>query len=173
MGEQPVLRGARVVLSPAGDPQLGAILEVLLDPTVVRWWGHYDSDRVREEYADPKDEVVYLVEVAGDVAGIIQYGEEDDPDYRHASIDIALKAPAQGTGVGPEAIRVVLRHLFGERGHHRITIDPAAENRNAIRAYEKVGFRPVGIMRQFERGEDGAWHDNLLMDLLRSEFVDG
>ena len=39
-------------------------------------------------------------------------------------------------------------------------------NENAIRAYAKVGFRPVGVMRSYERNADGTWHDNLLMDLL-------
>jgi aminoglycoside 6'-N-acetyltransferase len=36
----------------------------------------------------------------------------------------------------------------------------------------KVGFRPVGITRQSERGSDGTWHDNLLMDLLADELVE-
>lgn len=36
----------------------------------------------------------------------------------------------------------------------------------AIRAYEAVGFRRVGIMRAHERGADGSWRDGLLMDLL-------
>jgi hypothetical protein len=36
----------------------------------------------------------------------------------------------------------------------------------------KVGFRPVGVMRRCERDADGTWHDNLLMDLLASEFED-
>jgi L-amino acid N-acyltransferase YncA len=40
----------------------------------------------------------------------------------------------------------------------------------AIRAYEKVGFRRVGVMRSYERGPDGSWHDNLLMDLLAGEL---
>lgn len=40
----------------------------------------------------------------------------------------------------------------------------------AIRAYEKAGFRPVGTMRKYERGSDGAWHDGLLMDMLQEEF---
>lgn len=62
---------------------------------------------------------------------------------------------------------VTLRPL---RGHHRLTIDPACGNAGAIRAYEAVGFRPVGTMRRYERGADGSWHDNLLMDLLREEF---
>jgi aminoglycoside 6'-N-acetyltransferase len=106
------------------------------------------------------------------VAGGIQYDEEDDPMYRHASIDIYLAARFQGRGAGTEAVGLLVSYLFGERGHHRITIDPAAGNEPAIRCYAKVGFRPVGIMRQYERGSDGTFHDGLLMDLLRGELTD-
>ncbi len=62
------------------------------------------------------------------------------------------------------------RYLIDERGHHRLTIDPAADNAAAIRAYEKVGFRRVGIMREYERGPDGTWHDGLLLDMLKEEL---
>ena len=31
--------------------------------------------------------------------------------------------------------------------------------------------RPVGVMRQYERGGDGQFHDGLLMDLLRDELI--
>jgi hypothetical protein len=34
--------------------------------------------------------------------------------------------------------------LFGQRSHHRITIDPAAASDQAIGSYAKVGFRAVG-----------------------------
>jgi aminoglycoside 6'-N-acetyltransferase len=61
--------------------------------------------------------------------------------------------------------------LIEERGHHRITIDPATDNAAALRSYEKVGFKPVGVMRQHERDADGeGWHDSLLMELLASEW---
>jgi aminoglycoside 6'-N-acetyltransferase len=63
-----------------------------------------------------------------------------------------------------------VRYLLEERGHHRLTIDPAVANERAVRAYERVGFRPVGVMRQYSRSPDGTWHDGLLMDLLASEF---
>ena len=53
-----------------------------------------------------------------------------------------------------------------------MSIDPAAANERAIRAYERVGFRRVGVMRAYERGPDGTWHDGLLMDLLRDELLD-
>ena len=50
-------------------------------------------------------------------------------------------------------------------------IDPAADNKAAIRLYQALGFQPVGTMRRYERGPDGSWHDGLLMDLLAGELV--
>jgi aminoglycoside 6'-N-acetyltransferase len=38
-------------------------------------------------------------------------------------------------------------------------------------AYQRVGFRPVGVMRRYERGPDGCWHDGLLMDLLPEDLT--
>jgi len=72
--------------------------------------------------------------------------------------------------VGTDAVRTMARHLVADHGHHRLVIDPAADNTAAIRSYTKVGFRPVGILRQYERGADGTWHDGLLMDLLADEI---
>jgi aminoglycoside 6'-N-acetyltransferase len=64
-------------------------------------------------------------------------------------------------------VRELVRVLVEERGHHRITIDPAASNTAAIRAYEKAGFEPVGVMRAYERDVGGAaFHDGLLMELI-------
>jgi aminoglycoside 6'-N-acetyltransferase len=102
-----------------------------------------------------------------------QYHEENDFDYRHAGIDIALHPAFHGRGLGTDAVRTLARHLVRDRGHHRLTIDPAAGNVVAIRCYSKVGFRPVGVMRRYERGPDGTWHDGLLMDLLAEELTDG
>lgn len=63
----------------------------------------------------------------------------------------------------------MLRHLVHDRGHHRVTIDPALENERAIRSYEKAGFRRVGVMREYGRDADGVWRDGLLLDVLASE----
>jgi aminoglycoside 6'-N-acetyltransferase len=83
------------------------------------------------------------------------------------SIDIFVDPALHGRGIGTEAIRRLAAHLIEERGHHRITIDPAAHNHQAIRAYEKAGFTPVGVMRAYERDmATGEWHDGLLMELV-------
>ena len=108
--------------------------------------------------------------VDGAVAGLVQYYEEPEPKYRHANIDVFLDPAVHGRGLGTEVVRRVARHLIEERGHHRITIDPAAANAAAIRAYEKAGFRPVGVLRRYERDTDGdGWHDGLLMELVVDE----
>ena len=51
-----------------------------------------------------------------------------------------------------------------------LVIDPAAHNEAAIRCCTRAGFRPVGVMRRYERSTDGDWHDGLLMDMLASEL---
>ena len=168
----PVLRGERVVLRPVREADAEALAAMLAEPAVAPWWGDWALARVRADLiAEQEWEVVLAVEVGGEVAGVLLVGEESEPDYRHASVDISLRGAHQGRGIGPEALRLVIAHLIGERGHHRVTIDPAAANERAIRAYERVGFRPVGIMRRYERAPDGTWRDGLLMDLLADEFV--
>ena len=114
-----------------------------------RWWGDFDLERVKADLlgGDP-DEEASSIEHEGAVVGYIQAAEENEPDFRHAGIDLFLAdRPAQGRGLGPDAIRTLAAHLIDDRGHHRLTIDPAADNEPAIAAYAKVGFRPVGIMR--------------------------
>jgi len=107
----------------------------------------------------------------GAVRGMVQYGEEAEPDYRYASIDVFLDPAVHGCGIGRDTVATLARYLVHDRGHHRLVIDPAADNEPAIRCYAAVGFRPVGIMRRYERDADGTrWHDGLLMDLLAEEL---
>ena len=38
-------------------------------------------------------------------------------------------------------------------------------------SYKRVGFKRVGVMRQYEKGADGTFHDNLLLDMLVGELT--
>ncbi|MHB8459436.1 MAG: GNAT family N-acetyltransferase [Candidatus Limnocylindrales bacterium] len=144
---------------------------ILSEPSVARWWNPPGIDGAAADWLADVGQVTFVIERVGVVVGSIQFDEVTDADYRCAAIDLFLTTDAQGQGLGTDAIRAVARHLFEEREHHRLTIDPAAANERAIRAYRKVGFHPVGIMREYERGADGAWHHNLLMDLLAGELT--
>jgi aminoglycoside 6'-N-acetyltransferase len=166
------LRGDRVRLVPVGAGDVTELRRILATPEVRARW--------RDEASSPgwpfddDSSTRFAVLVDGRVRGMIQYDEELEPDYRHANIDIFLDPAVHGHGLGRDAVATLARHLIGARGHHRLVIDPAADNEPAIRCYEAVGFRPVGVMRQYERDEDGAgWHDALLMELLADELGHG
>lgn len=156
------IAGQTVVLRPTAAAHVPAFLEILRHPEVATWWGGYDLERVRRDLLGPHG---FAIELAGEVIGMIIYREETDPDHRHAGIDLALHPDHHGRGLGCDALRTMARHLF-DRGHHRVVTDPAAHNERAVRSCRRAGFRPVGVMRRYERGADGGWHDGLLMELL-------
>lgn len=165
------LAGRRLTLRAGDEADARRLLTILQQPSVSRWWGTPDPlGEIIAALASTGDEVLFVIEAEGEVAGGIQYCEEPTAGYRHAGIDIYLGSAHQGRGLGREAVAVLARYLFEVRGHHRLTIDPAVTNVVAIRCYESVGFRRVGVMRQYERGGDGTFHDGLLMDMLREEL---
>ncbi len=167
------LRGKRVVLRPAVDADAPALAEILATPEVARWWPAFDLARVEAELTGRDEDVeVYAILVDDRVVGAIQSQEESDPEFRHAGIDLFLDPAHHGEGLGPDAIRTLAGFLIAERGHHRLTIDPAAANERAIRAYEKVGFRKVGRLRRYQHFPDDTWQDGLLMEMLAEELRD-
>jgi aminoglycoside 6'-N-acetyltransferase len=160
-----ILRGDGVTLRPSREADVDALVAILAEPAVVRWWRTTTREDVLEELGTS------LVIVLGDrVIGWLLVTEETEPDYRHVAFDIALATAAQGQGYGREALAVAIRHQIGQ-GHHRFTIDPAADNERAIRCYAALGFRPVGLLREHERWPDGRWGDSLLMELLARELT--
>jgi aminoglycoside 6'-N-acetyltransferase len=153
-----------IVLRPLLESDAPELRRIHATPEVMRWWDAPDEGFPLD---DEPEATRLTIEVEGRVAGMVQFSEESEPKYRHAAIDVFLDPVFHGRGIGTEAVRRVVRHLIDERGHHRVTIDPAADNVAAIRAYEKAGFRRVGVMRLAERDADGrGWHDSLLMELV-------
>lgn len=191
----PTLRGPRVLLRAISREDRDRLLGILSEPEVARWWRRDEWERVVGEGSTTFAIVLREdASAAGDgparggagwdgrsgadgadaprpVIGMIQFDEETDPDYRHASVDLFLTSRVHGRGLGAEAIRVLIRYLIDQRGHHRFTIDPAVENERAIRCYANVGFRAVGVLRQYERVAPGVYRDALLMDLLVAELT--
>jgi len=164
------LRGERVLLRPLTDADVPKVSAIQAQPGVARRWGEPDEAELQGKAAGTDESTAFAIELDGEVVGLIEYYEEDDPMYRHAGIDLFLSEDVHGRGLGTDAVRTLALHLVRDRGHHRLVIDPAADNAAAIRAYEKVGFRSVGVMRRYERIDGGEWHDGLLMDLLADEL---
>jgi aminoglycoside 6'-N-acetyltransferase len=166
----PTLRDGDITLRPIGEGDLDPLLAIIGAPGVAEWWTPID-DLEHEREGLCNEGHAFAIEVGGELAGWLAFDEEEEPDYRHASLDIFLAPDYQDRGLGRRALRLAAGWLIGERKHHRLTIDPAAHNARAIRTYSAVGFRPVGVMRRYERGADGSWHDGLLMDLIEDELL--
>jgi aminoglycoside 6'-N-acetyltransferase len=166
-----MLQGDQVTLRPMSAGDMEPLVELFAEPEVASWWPGENLPRLQARLTADDEGVGLVIEVDGRLIGFVQYFEETDPDYRHASIDIVLHPDWTDRGLGTDALRTLARHLFEDRGHHRITIDPTVGNGRAIASYRKVGFRDVGVMRRYERANDGTWRDSLLMDLLAEELV--
>jgi aminoglycoside 6'-N-acetyltransferase len=164
------LRGERVVLRPLTDADRPELARMLATPEVSEWWGDGSVELDPGTADEPLHQFAILFD--GWLAGFIQGYEQLDAQYTYAGIDLFLDPSVLGRGLGTDAVRTVARWLIRERGHHRLVIDPRADNARAIAAYTKVGFRPVGILRQYDRGRDGVLRDGLLMDLLAAELVE-
>lgn len=159
-----VLTTDRLTLRPAHVEDLPRLLEIIQAPGAAEWWGYYEGQ-------EDDDELLagYVILLHDKTIGWIGFNEETAAKYPSVGLDIMLDPAHHGMGYGPEALRGVIDHFIAA-GHHRFTIDPSVNNSKAIRAYEKTGFRRIGIERASERLDDGKWGDGLLMDLLARDL---
>lgn len=139
------------------------------DPAVLDWWSLDPTDAVLARF---QHERCLVILEKGRAVGFLEYHAEPDPDFDHLGLDLVVAAGTdRNRGIGTCALMLFARTAF-VCGHHRITVVPSPENRAAVRCYTKVGFRPVGVMRAYERYR-GRWRDALLMDLLPSDLGGG
>ena len=166
----PTLNGEGVTLRQLVADDVDPLLAIVSSPAVARWWGPHDRASV-EEWLSDDEETHWTIEIEGKVAGMIQSSEELGAAFRHAGIDLFLASDYHGRGLGAQTVQLVATWLIGERGHHRLIIDPAAANTAAIRSYESVGFRRVGVMRRYWYDHvEEDWVDGCLLDLLAHEL---
>jgi len=154
------INGDRVILRPIAPADREPLKAIRDEPEVIRWWG----EQTAEWPGDDDSVEEWVVELDGAVVGFVQFSEEPHDDYRHADIDMLLATAVHGQGLGTDTMRAITRYLIEQRGHHRLTLTTWPHNARAIHVYEKVGFRQVGVTRLSERGDDGRWHDELLME---------
>jgi aminoglycoside 6'-N-acetyltransferase len=150
------------VIVPAGPEHAERLRELRAHPEVAHWWGRPPDGWP----LGPEPHIERFAIVAdGEAVGAVQFWEESDPGSRCADVDIFVAPESQGRGLGTEAMRLIVRHLVEDRGHHRVTLSTAVDNARAIHLYEKAGFRPVGVTRKSSLNElSGEWEDELLME---------
>ena len=91
-------------------------------------------------------------------------------EHRTATLGIAIgEKDYWANGYGSDAIVTLLRFAFAQMNLNRVSLHVFDFNERAIACYKKCGFEIEGRLRENYFGE-GAYHDVIVMAVLRDEF---
>ncbi|MBM4608518.1 GNAT family N-acetyltransferase [Rhodococcus hoagii] len=139
-------------MTPVQPSHHARLREIHRLPEVSRWWKEPADDWP----ADDPDTVGYAVVVDDRVVGFAQWYQESDPEFRHAGLDLFLDGAVTGRAWEAKWCGGCAATSSTIAGFHRIVIDPESANAAAIACYRKVGFREVGIMREYCLAQTGC-----------------
>lgn len=117
----------------------------------------------RNEYGE---QILDIIGPGGITVGLVSY-RNVNRRRAQAELGIELLEPYRGQGYGPQAIRLLLRELFDNRGMQRVYLRVREYNQRARRAYVKVGFRYIRTVRWPLIGVVRY----LVMEITKSEFT--
>ena len=183
---KPTLTGAKVVLRPFREDDVPAMCSILLDPEARVLTGSV-HDEAQAHAQEPPDEEKLLRDwygtcndqtdrldlavtdkAAGECVGEAVLNQWD-PGNESCNFRILLGPGGRNRGFGTEATRLIVGYGFERLGLHRISLEVYAFNPRARRAYEKVGFRPEGVLRESLR-YNSEWIDATAMSMLAPEW---
>ncbi|RGE21077.1 GNAT family N-acetyltransferase [Leucobacter sp. wl10] len=163
--------GPCVTLRAPAEADRDPLLAILAEPEVAQWWVGYTPERVQQEFIEAP-ETTRIIEVGGECAGAMYVLRGDDPEYPTTVMHIFIGTGFRGRRIGEEALALAIREEFAE-GISRVTLDPNVGNEGAIRSYERLGFRRIGVLRDYQVRPGGRLEDALFLDLTRRDFPDG
>ncbi|MGV9249867.1 GNAT family N-acetyltransferase [Streptomyces sp. NPDC003697] len=153
------------------------------DPEVVHWatggdprFGPVTAEAVALGFEtmlrlDPRESAVLTVEdlADGTVIGMVDY-RDLDPIAGQATVGVTIgERDRWGRGHGSDALRLLVAHLFGSFGLHRIGLDTWSGNERAVRAFTGLGFREEGRRRGAVLVA-GRRYDTVLFGMVREEW---
>lgn len=99
------------------------------------------------------------------------YIRDIDREHNKAEYGIFIGVPeARGRGIGTAAAKLMLRYCFGEVGLHRVYLRALADNRQAVRSYEKAGFVQEGYLRD-DVYIGGEYYDIIWMAAVKHDIL--
>jgi RimJ/RimL family protein N-acetyltransferase len=134
--------------------------EPLSEADQQRWYASLSSDPSTQVYA-------VVGRHSEDLLGSITLRNLLDP-ARRGELGILMGAP--GSGFGSDAIRTLLLHAFRTLDLQCVSLEVRGDNRRAITAYMRAGFRPEGVLRR-RLLKGGVLYDLFSLSILREEFL--
>ncbi|KIP51471.1 GNAT family N-acetyltransferase [Leucobacter komagatae] len=165
------IAGPLVSLRAPGADDLEPLFEILQEPEVALWWVGYTRERVQDEFIEAP-ETTRIIEVEGECAGALYVLRGEDPEYPTTVMHLFLGTRFRGRRIGEETLALAIRHEFAH-GISRVTLDPNENNDGAIRSYERLGFKRIGVLRDYQVRPGGALEGAMFLDLTKRDFPDG
>lgn len=160
------LHTERLILRRACDADLDDLFAVFSDARAMRYWSELPhSDPVQtKDYLGWLQSVhdargtEFVVELQGRVIGKAGIWDESEIGY-------ILHPDCWGQGIGTEAARAVIDHVFDVTGLTTITADVDPRNTVSCRMLERLGFRETGFAEKtLQLGDE--WCDSVYYTLL-------
>jgi RimJ/RimL family protein N-acetyltransferase len=171
----PTLCGAAVRLEPARLEDAAMRCGWFADLELSRWWTGPDVPSLKQEEESfeqaARDPAVVLWRITLDGRTIgSAWLSAIDWRNRQAWQGMVIGERAEwGKGYGSDVVRLRTAFAFEELGLERLETSCLAVNVGMQRALTRSGFRKIGV-RQHRFFLQGAWHDEWLYELLRSEW---
>lgn len=181
---KPTITGEKCALRPFTPADIEAMGPILADPEVLRLTGSVHTTAEAESrpaVLDPDTRGWYesraaqtdrldlaIVDQTGGCVGEVVLnnwdGHDDSCNFR-----ILIGPSGRDRGIGSEATRMLLAHVFKTTSINRIELDVYAFNPRARRVYEQSGFHYEGRKRAAFKF-DGDYIDAIVMSILRSDW---
>ncbi len=177
-----IMRGTKVVLTPACREDVPAYLRWITDPELNIFLLDYGKVSTLEaEYAWYDDVVT---KVGGRMVHMDVRLPEDqkligdcslfDIDHKEGTAEVGIligEKDYHSKGYGSEALYLLCRYGFDKLNLHSILLRHLSINARGDKAYRKIGFREFGCFRE-SVVRDRKRYDMVYMDLLESELRD-
>ncbi|MGH3760898.1 GNAT family N-acetyltransferase [Actinophytocola sp.] len=164
-------------LRPVTEPDLNRLDEMFADPEAIgvfNWGGFTDQTSWRKRWSENQllggDKSVLMVDLDGAALGFVSWDRLRTGQTSFVyEFGISLWPQHRGKGHGTAAQRLLTRYLFANEPVHRIQARTELGNIGEQRALEKAGFVREAVLREYYF-RDGAWRDEVLYRMLRSEL---
>lgn len=166
-------------LRPVTEPDLDVLDEMFADPAGIgefNWGGFTDTGSWRRRFAENRlvahDKSVLMVDDGSTTIGFVSWDRVQTGHTVHVfQFGISLLPAARGRGLGAATQLLLARYLFAHSPVNRIQAITEAGNIAEQRSLEKAGFVREAVLKEHTY-RDGAWRDEVLYRMLRSELPD-
>lgn len=176
------LKGKKIILIPIKPEEKDQLYKLAIESYGGTFW--YDEEQrarlTKEKFFQDWNENYFNINslkkgqcfwivLDGQKIGNINYNTIDEQNKK-VELDIVIGAEENlDKGYGPDALKALIAHLFDTFNINKVWISARTNNPRAIKAYEKVGLKREGLLRQ-ESFFNGQFVDCVRFAILKTEF---